>query len=202
MSNPLAHLDLNNNEETVSALKSGKECAFDIVYRYYYSRLCAFCSQYIEEQEEIEEIVQETMIWLWENRDKLRVELSVKSLLFTITKNKAMNRITHFKVRRKVHQEIVDKYQTNFDDFDFYCNNELHTLYKNALASLSPTFRETYQMSRHLNLTHSEIAQKQNVSVQTINYRISQVLKVLRNALRDYLPIILYFVYFTLSHFR
>lgn len=192
MPSSFAHLDLNNNEETVSALKSGKESAFDTVYRYYYNRLCAFCSQYIDEQEEIEEIVQETMIWLWENRDNLRIELSLKSLLFTITKNKAMNRISHLKVRRKVHQEIVDKYQIYFEEPDFYCSNELYTLYKRTLANLSPTLRETYQMSRHLNLTHSEIAQKQNVSIQTINYRIGQVLKVLRKTLKDYLPIAIY----------
>lgn len=182
---------LNNNEEMVTALKKGDEKTFDAIYRYYFPKLCAFGSQYIEEQEEMEEIVQDTMIWLWENRENLKTELSLKSLLFTITKNKALNKISHIKVKRKIHQEIIDKYQESFEEPDFYFNEELKTLYQKGLESLSPTFRETYEMSRYHNLTHAEIAEKQKVSVQTVNYRIGQALKTLKEILKDYLPIII-----------
>ena len=56
------YLDINNNKSVITALKAGEEKVFDVVYRHYFRRLCAFCSQYVSEQEEIEEIVQETMI--------------------------------------------------------------------------------------------------------------------------------------------
>lgn len=182
---------LNNNEEMVTALKKEDEKTFDSIYRYFFPKLCAFCSQYIEGQEEIEEIAQDTMIWLWENKENLKTELSLKSLLFTITKNKALNKISHIKVKRKIHQEIVDKYQESFEEPDFYFNEELKALYQKGLESLSPTFRETYEMSRYLDLTHAEIAAKQKVSVQTVNYRIGQALKTLKDVLKDYLPIII-----------
>ena len=39
-------------------------------------------------------------------------ELTLKTLLFTIVKNKALNRLSHFEIKRKVHQEIVDKYDS------------------------------------------------------------------------------------------
>ena len=39
-------------------------------------------------------------------------------------------------------------------------------------------------------MTHKEIAEKLNVSPQTINYRIGQALKILRSELKDYLPLI------------
>ena len=110
MQQPPIYLDINNNKSIINALKAGEEYVFDAVYRHYFRRLCAFCSQYVSEQEEIEEIVQDTMMWLWENRCNLMEELTLKTLLFTIVKNKALNRISHFEIRRKVHQEITEKF--------------------------------------------------------------------------------------------
>lgn len=187
-------LDINDNKSIITALKAGEESVFDSVYRHYFRRLCAFCSQYVNEQEEIEEIVQETMMWLWENRSSLMAELTLKTLLFTIVKNKALNRISHFEIRRKVHQEIVDKYESKFDNPDFYLGNELLHLYEEALKQLPKEFREAYEMNRNKHLTHKEIAERLNVSPQTVNYRIGQALKLLRVALKDYLLFfILYF---------
>ena len=142
-----------------------------------------------KEQEEIEEIVQETMMWLWENRCTLMEELTLKTLLFTIVKNKALNRLSHFEIKRKVHQEIVDKYDSEFNNPDFYLSDELFRLYEEALKKLPKEYLEAYEMNRNQHLTHKEIAEKLNVSPQTINYRIGQALKLLRVALKDYLPL-------------
>lgn len=194
MPQPPIFLDINNNKSIITALKAGEEKVFDAVYRHYFRRLCAFCSQYVDEQEEIEEIVQETMMWLWENRSSLMADLTLKTLLFTIVKNKALNRISHFEIKRKVHQEIVEKYESEFDNPDFYFGNELFRLYEEALEKLPKEYREAYEMNRNHHLTHKEIAEKLNVSPQTVNYRIGQALKLLRVALKDYLPLfILYF---------
>ena len=177
MSQSPIYLDINNNKSVITALKAGEEKVFDVVYRHYFRRLCAFCSQYVGEQEEIEEIVQETMMWLWE------------TLLFTIVKNKALNRLSHFEIKRKVHQEIVDKYDSEFNNPDFYLSDELFRLYEEALKKLPKEYLEAYEMNRNQHLTHKEIAEKLNVSPQTINYRIGQALKLLRVALKDYLPL-------------
>lgn len=188
------YLDFNNNKSVITALKAGEEKVFDAVYRHYFRRLCAFCSQYVDEQEEIEEIVQETMMWLWENRSSLMEDLTLKTLLFTIVKNKALNRISHLEIKRKVHQEIIEKYESEFSNPDFYLGDELYRLYEEALNRLPKEFREAYEMNRTQHLTHKEIAEKLNVSPQTVNYRIGQALKLLRVALKDYLPLfVLYF---------
>lgn len=183
------HIDINDNDFIINELTSGNEEVFDMVYRYYFRRLCGFCAQYIKEQDEIEEIVQNTMLWLWENRESLLLDHSLKSLLFTIVKNKAINRISHFEIRRKVHQEIYEKYQEEFEKPDFYLNDEIFKLYDNAFDQLPDKYKEAFDLNRNNNMTHSEIAAKLGVSPQTINYRISQALKLLRIALKDYLII-------------
>ena len=122
-------------------------------------------------------------------RCTLMEELTLKTLLFTIVKNKALNRLSHFEIKRKVHQEIVDKYDSEFNNPDFYLSDELFRLYEEALKKLPKEYLEAYEMNRNQHLTHKEIAEKLNVSPQTINYRIGQALKLLRVALKDYLPL-------------
>ncbi|MEG0949043.1 MAG: RNA polymerase sigma-70 factor [Bacteroidales bacterium] len=179
-------LDINDNNRIILALKQSDKLVFEHVYRYYFRGLCAFCTQYVS-QIESEEIVQDTMMWLWENRADLNANLTLKSLLFTIVKNRALNRINHQKIKQRVHQEIVEKYESQFETPDFYLENELFHLYNNALLKLPEDFRLVYELNRHNNLTHKEIALKLNISPQTVNYRISQVLKTLRVELKDYL---------------
>lgn len=194
MGNYTKPIDINDNKSVIAAMKDGNEQTFEEVYRYYFRGLCAFCSQYVSLIES-EEIVQDTMMWLWENRSSLIAELSLKTLLFTIVKNKALNRITHHEVRRKVHQEIAEKYENEFTNPDFYLGNELIALYDKALKKLPAEFRESYELNRKHHFTHKEIAQKLNVSPQTVNYRIGQALKILRVELKDYLPVLLILCY-------
>ena len=183
------YIDINDNMQIVSALNEGHEFVFDAVYRHYFKKLCAFCSQYIQDLEEAEEIVQETMVWLWENRRTLKAELTLKSLLFTIVKNKALNRISHYEIKQKVHEEIHQKYESTFEDPDFYAQDEMYRIYRQTLENMSKEVRESFLMNRNQQLTHKEIAAILNVSPQTVNYRIGQALKMLRQALKDYLPL-------------
>ena len=180
---------MDENAERISLeLIAGDEQAFDTVYKQYYRGLCAFASQYVTVPES-EEIVQDVMMWLWENRCTLMEDLTLKTLLFTIVKNKALNRLSHFEIKRKVHQEIVDKYDSELNNPDFYLSDELFRLYEESLKRLPKEYLEAYEMNRNQHLTHKEIAEKLNVSPQTINYRIGQALKLLRVALKDYLPL-------------
>lgn len=183
-------LNINDNETIILLLSEGDEKVFDFVYRNYYKRLCSFCSQYLEEREEWENIVHDTMLWLWENRTSLITSLSLKTLLFTIVKNKALNHISHSQIQSRVHSEIVNKYQSEFSNPDFYFNNEIFELYNKALESLSPEIRQAFKMNREEHLTHKEISEKLGVSTQTVNYRIGIALKQLRIALKDYIPLI------------
>lgn len=192
----LTKSDIEDNDAVIAALNAGDEAVYDEVYRYYFRALCGFCSQYVGAAE-AEEIVQDTMMWLWEKRTSLIPQLTLKALLFTIVKNKALNKITHWETKRKVHEDIIRKYDGKFSSPDFYLHNELFQLYENALGKLPPDFKQAYEMNRTGQMTHKEIAMNLNVSHQTVNYRISQALKILRTALKDYLPFTtLYMLFF------
>ena len=84
-------------------------------------------------------------------------------------------------------EAIKEKYEPIFDDPDFYLENELLTLFNDALKRLPESYREAFEMSRFDGMTHKEIADLLNVSRQTVNYRLSKALEILREELKDYL---------------
>ena len=184
MAQTLTNLNINDNNAVISALREGCEEVFDNVYRHYFRGLCVFCSQYVTLSES-EEIVQDTMMWLWENRKTLIPELTLKTLLFTIVKNKALNKISHFEIKRKVHLEIAEKYESEFSSPDFYLENELFRLYEEALRKLPAEFRQAYEMNRNQQLTHKEIAEKLAVSEQTVKNQLTELLKRLRKEMNN-----------------
>lgn len=183
------------NDRFIIHLKEGDEQAFENVYREYYKGLCAFASQYISDIEECEEIVQDVMMWLWENRASLHPEMSVKSLLFTIVKNKCLNSITHTQIKQRVHEQLYATFEQQFEDPDLYQEGELMTRLDKAIQDLPEDYRVAFTMNRFENYTYAEIAEKMHVSPKTIAYRISQALKILREDLKDYLPLLLFLLH-------
>ncbi len=178
-----------DNHLVIERLRAGDESYFALVYKTYYKAMCAYASHYVEPSV-AEEISQDTMLYVWENRDRLIDELSLKGLLFMIVKNKALNSIKHQRVKLRVLKTIEDKYETQFDNPDFYFYGELMQMYESALGNMPEAVRTTFEMSRHKHLTYSEIATELGVSPQTVSYRIVQAIKILRRDMKDYLPII------------
>ena len=110
-----------------------RRTSVDTVYKQYYRGLCAFASQYVTVPES-EEIVQDVMMWLWENRKSLVADMSLKSLLFTIVRNKCLNTISHIQVKQQVHERLYAKFQEQFENPDFYIG-ELMALASKASGS-------------------------------------------------------------------
>ena len=164
---------------------------FEVCYKFYYRGLCSFASRWVP-LSVAEDIVQDTMLYIWENRDKLLEELSLKGLLFMIVRNKALDRIAHQNVRQRVHRQLTQHFSERFESPDFYLGTELKRLYDEALAQLPEQTRRIFEMSRLKGMTHQQIAAELNVSPQTVNYHIGQALRVLNVAFKDYLPLLVW----------
>ena len=165
--------------------------AYKQLYLKYYSPLCEYASQYVNDKD-AEELVQDFMLFIWEIKDNLVIESSLKSYLFISTKHRCLNHIKKQQFHQKVHSQIYEKLKNQFEDPDSYLVNELAEKIKNAIAELPENYRETFTLSRFGDYTNVKIAAELGISVKTVEYRISQSLKLLRVALKDYLPFLLF----------
>ena len=129
--------------------------------------------------------------FLWETRENLVIETSLKSYLFISTKHRCLNAIRKNQYHERIHNQIYEKIKDQFEDPDYYFVNELTENIQKAIENLPETYRETFAMSRFGEKTNVQIAEKLGISVKTVEYRISQALKILRFKLKDYLPLLI-----------
>jgi len=64
---------------------------------------------------------------------------------------------------------------------------DLSVQIQKAIDELPENYRETFALSRFGEQTNVQIAAMQGISVKTVEYRITQSLKILRVKLKDYL---------------
>jgi RNA polymerase sigma-70 factor (ECF subfamily) len=118
-------------------------------------------------------------------------EKSVKTLLFRIVHNKAVNCIKHKAVLTRVHQQIEQRLSERFDSPNFYLNEELSQMLEDALQRLPDNLRQTFLLSRVEQLSYKQIAERLNITVKSVDNRLARTMKILRKELQDYLPIFL-----------
>ena len=56
--------------------------------------LCAYGHRFVE-LEDAEEIVEDSLLWIWENRETLVIESSLNSYLFKMVYRRALNKLAH-----------------------------------------------------------------------------------------------------------
>ena len=64
----MKHYHPTEDKHLLSAMQEGDKDAFNTLFRRYYPMLCAYCHRFVD-LEDAEEIVQDIMLWLWENRN-------------------------------------------------------------------------------------------------------------------------------------
>lgn len=185
--------DITNNitdEVLFEKIQAGDVKAFDILFMRYYPLLCAYAKQFVD-FDDGQEIVQDVMVWFWENSSMQVIESSPKNYLFRAVKNRCLTLINRNELKQRVVSSMYENQQSQYEDPDFYIVEELTRNIENALSRLPETYREAFEMNRFQNMTYNEIAQKLNVSSKTVDYRIQQALKLLRVELKDYLPLLM-----------
>ena len=172
------------DDTLLSEIKRNDLNAFDELFRRYYAGLCAFAMQYVS-KEDAEEVVQDTMVWLWENREYVIVDVSLKGYLFRTIRNKCLSHIARDKMKEKVHTEVLERSHAQ-DEEDVCITKEMGKNIEEEMAKLPDSYRVALEMNRFEGKTYKEIAGELNVSPKTIDYRIQQALKALRKGLKEY----------------
>jgi len=192
-------MDTKNQGEELflyQEMKKGKEYAFDFFFNYYYPGLCVYAQKMISlPEEEARDIVQDVFIKFWNDCKKLDIQFSIRSYLFVAVKNKCFD-VLRKKNRNIKVQEISNEHDFADEAFETYILSELETLFNKSLTKLPERCREVFELSRLHGLKNREIAAKLNLSEKTVENQITKALHVLREELKDYLPLLILFEFF------
>lgn len=177
---------------------------FNKLYALYYRKSLAFVRSYVHDDWASEDITSEALIRLWERLQQGDVEENhVLPLLLTILRNKSLDYLKHEEVersalekiaawkRQEIEQRIIALEACNPDEI---FSEEVKEIILRTLAGLSAETQQIFTMSRYKNMTNKDIAEAKGISVKTVEYHISKALKTFRHELKDYLPILLFWL--------
>ena len=179
-------MDLTDDNELYRKLKGGDEQAFKALFQKYYSAMCNFAGQLLPDSEMAEEIVQDLFVRIWEKRESISIDSSVKHYLFKSIRNQCLNQLQHLKIRKKYADRILESAQLDIDPEQYLIEGELFKRIEKSIESLPPKRKEIFRLSREKGLRYKEIADELSISIKTVEAQMGLALKYLRDDLKEY----------------
>jgi RNA polymerase sigma-70 factor, ECF subfamily len=171
----------------IEGLKAGNRQVFEEIFNAYYEALVRYCFQKLYSKENAEEIVQDVFIKLWLKRDELNINISLQAYLYRTVLNRVINFKQHLEIRSAHRDHVLTSHREEVYHTGSITEKEIQRLAAEAVSRMPEKRRLVYELSRRDGLKYTEIAEKLNISVKTVEAHLSAALEKLRVHLRDYL---------------
>jgi len=163
-----------------------------MLFKTYYQPLCNYAFTFVQDRDEAEEIVQSTFLSVWEKRETLAIHTAVKPYLYAMVRNACLNVIKHEKIKQQhVDGELAYAERSIESVARTVMASELETRIYAAMEKLPEQCRLIFKLSRFEELKYSEIAEQLDLSIKTVENQMGKALKIMREQLKEYLPILI-----------
>jgi RNA polymerase sigma-70 factor (family 1) len=154
----------------------------------------------LHQRDDARDLVQDLFVSLWTNRESLVIRTSLSSYLYTAIKYRVINYIESNIVRgnylKSLNSAVVDYDNSTTDTI---ISSDLQQFLDSQIDNLSPRVREVFELTRNENLSIRQVAERLNISDQTVKNQISKALKILRVHIGDLSAIFLILTAFSAS---
>lgn len=166
-------------------LRKSDAAAAKELFTTFYPHLYRYARRITQQSEQAEDVVQETFLKLWNMRERLDPDRSLRALLFVMVRNLAYNTKDR---RRRSLEDVNARPATHADPSEEIDTRILAIRLQGWIDALPDRRREAFHLSRFEDLTYEEIARIMNVSVRTVENHIRLALQDLRDHIRNYEP--------------
>ncbi|TKC04212.1 RNA polymerase sigma-70 factor [Pedobacter frigoris] len=192
---------LINEAELFAGLANGDEKAFEIIYHHYNKRLAPFVQKTVKFPEITEEIIQDIFVQLWINRHLLAQVEHPTAYLFNIAKNKTLKYLKKIANDTRLLDRLTSTSPTFSNDTEerviFRESAEIIEL---AVAGLPGQRKLIWELSRNEGLSHEEIAERLNISKNTVKNQMVHALKHVRGFLENRASMLSASIFFLLNN--
>lgn len=163
---------------------------FDILFRKYHQRLFLFTLKFVESESDALDIVQNVFVAIWANGKYRQNEELVQAYLFSAVKKSCLNYLKHQKVVKKFENEasaqLKEMEALHFQSGEkSLIESENLKQINDAIDSLSDIYREVIVLSRFEGLKNSEIAERLNLPLRTVETRVFRALSALKEKISE-----------------
>lgn len=169
-----------SDQDLSELLKGNDKKAFTEIYERYHSLLYIYAHKKLNNNLEARDIVQDTLMNIWNRRTTLSICGTLRSYLFTSVRNRILDIFSHQKVEEK-YMESLHSLKQNSSSTDYMIREkELSAMIEQEINALPPRMREIFILSRREWLSNSDIASKLNISQHTVETQMKRALRQLR----------------------
>jgi RNA polymerase sigma-70 factor (ECF subfamily) len=192
----------NLPSNSIKGLIIGDEETYIFLFREYYVSLCSYSRRYVGRKDVAEEIVSDTFLKIWETRESLQINTSVKAYLFQAVCNNSLNYL-----RKLKKEQTLDEYflETSSENIGFASISEvveeqsltmdgISEKIENAVNLLPEQQQKVFRLKRFEGKKNKEVAEIMGLSIKTVEMHLSKATLNLRKNLKDYLPSFLLFL--------
>jgi RNA polymerase sigma-70 factor (ECF subfamily) len=156
--------------------------AFEKFYRRFHPSLMAFATYLMRSEQNAQEVVNDVFLNIWDKRDVLILDDSLKSYLFQSTKNRSIN---HLKKNNRSFLQIEDEEQISIspDVLSQMEEKDNEDRLFILINQLPPKCRQVFSMSRLDDLSYREISELMEISTKTVENQMTKALKFFRKNL-------------------
>lgn len=184
-------------KEIINRLKIGDERAYHYLFETHYVLLCKLATEFLKDDFLAETIVGNVIVHLWEKRDSLDVSISLRAYLVRAVRNSCLNYLDQRYVKKEMrfttsNESVQREYHSFTDDtypLGILLEKELEYEIAQAIERLPDECRRVFQLSRLENMKNKDIAEKLNISINTVKYHLKNALSRLSTDLGKYLVI-------------
>lgn len=177
---------------------------FEHLYAQYHSRFVVIARRYVRDAMVAEDLVTDSFVSFWENRERLDASANRAAYLLTIVKNKCLNWLhaqqLHLRVEKQLHGQQYRMVSSNILSLEA-CNpsglfaEEVVRIVQRALEKMPGLTRQIFESNRFCDKTYAEIAAELGISQRKVTSEMQRALSLLRKELQDYLPFALILLY-------
>ncbi|MFR3329763.1 MAG: RNA polymerase sigma factor [Odoribacter splanchnicus] len=177
----------------VSELGLGNEKALKVLFETFYPSLCLFAGNYLKNEFEAADIVQESFLKYWNRRKDFDSYASIKSFLYIVVQHACLN----FLRDNRYHASLcdIDLKNLKIEGENYLIEEEAHRIFNLAVDQLPKQQRMVIQYVLE-GLNTSEIAIKMNLTKNSVITYKKEAYKRLRLRMKDsyYLLMIFSFI--------
>jgi RNA polymerase sigma-70 factor (family 1) len=163
----------------IDNLRNGIEAAFENVFNRFHQKLYFFFLKHTEDRSLAEELVQVTLVKLWQHREKLSYEHTLSEQVFRIAKTSMIDAFRKKRNEQKALSHVKQEqeaHQTTESDHFFDLADQL----KKGIHAMPPVQQKVFLLSRYEGLSNKEIASHLSISPKTVERHITKALRLLR----------------------
>ncbi|MEP6626358.1 MAG: RNA polymerase sigma-70 factor [Ginsengibacter sp.] len=193
--------DVLHEKDLVTLLTQGNESAFESLYHLYSKRLLGFLIKSVKSETIASELLQDTFVKIWKNRENIDPEQSFRSYLFRISENVVFDFFRKTARDKALQAMLINSACEEYSHVEEnLCTKENEQILNDLINLLPPKRREIFQLIKIEDRSYNEVSHALSISPSTISDHIVKATKFIRQHLDDAKVVALYIlILFVLS---